>query len=204
MRPASILVGYHGCDRSVGESVLFRGKKLKASENDYDWLGHGIYFWENDPQRALDWAVQSQRRGKIKEPFVLGAVLCPSRCLDLTDQASLRYIKAAYDSLDELSFEFEVELPENKPAKKSDGDMLFRELDCMVINHLHYMRKLNKERAFDTVRGPFWEGGDLYPGARIKDKSHIQIAVRKPEVISGYFLPSFSSTPATLPAAKKK
>ena len=34
-------------------AVLLRGEPLQPSENDYDWLGRGIYFWEHGPQRAL-------------------------------------------------------------------------------------------------------------------------------------------------------
>jgi hypothetical protein len=50
------VLAFHGCDRSVGESVLSGATDLLRSENDYDWLGHGIYFWENDPKRALQYA----------------------------------------------------------------------------------------------------------------------------------------------------
>ena len=56
MKMGSFVLGYHGCDRKVGEAVLAGKKELKQSKNEHDWLGHGIYFWENNPQRALDWA----------------------------------------------------------------------------------------------------------------------------------------------------
>jgi hypothetical protein len=36
------VIGYHGCDESVMKNVLLRGKNLRPSENDYDWLGGGI------------------------------------------------------------------------------------------------------------------------------------------------------------------
>lgn len=29
---------------------------MRSSDNDYDWLGPGIYFWENNPKRAIDYA----------------------------------------------------------------------------------------------------------------------------------------------------
>lgn len=43
--PSSLILGIHGCDKSVGERIL-RGdiQHLRKSENSYDWLGHGVYF----------------------------------------------------------------------------------------------------------------------------------------------------------------
>ncbi|MBK9648990.1 MAG: hypothetical protein IPO67_28230 [Deltaproteobacteria bacterium] len=41
----------------------------------------------------------------------------------------------------------------------------------------------------DTVRGVFVEGDEASPGARIHLKTHVQIAVRNPDCIIGYFKP---------------
>jgi hypothetical protein len=46
-----------------------------------------------------------------------------------------------------------------------------------------------KESAFDSVRGLFPEGEELYPGAGFKDRTHIQIAVCNPDRILGLFYP---------------
>ena len=79
--PTAFVLGFHGCDRSVGESIL-RGEQthLEPSQNDYDWLGTGIYFWESDPLRALEFAQEraegaKNSRGDITVPFVVGAVI---------------------------------------------------------------------------------------------------------------------------------
>jgi hypothetical protein len=56
------LLGYHGCDRKVGAEVLSGKKTLQPSENDYDWLGPGIYFWIDSPERGLDWAREQARQ----------------------------------------------------------------------------------------------------------------------------------------------
>ena len=63
---------------------------MKPSENTYDWLGHGIYFWEHNYQRALEWAQQSP---KVEHPAVIGAVIDLGYCLNLTDSASTDYLK---------------------------------------------------------------------------------------------------------------
>ncbi|WP_234851529.1 hypothetical protein [Sinorhizobium meliloti] len=80
--PAYVL-GYHGCDKAVGMAALNGASPLLPSEKAYDWLGSGIYFWENDPERALEWATQKAESGAYKEPFVLGAIIDLGNCLDL-------------------------------------------------------------------------------------------------------------------------
>lgn len=56
-RRSGLILGFHGCDKSIRDKVINEsGFMLKKSENDYDWLGHGIYFWENNHERALHFA----------------------------------------------------------------------------------------------------------------------------------------------------
>jgi len=56
------IIAYHGCDEALADRVLRTGETLKVSENDYDWLGTGIYFWEFGPDRAMAWAEELHRR----------------------------------------------------------------------------------------------------------------------------------------------
>jgi len=84
---ASFVLGYHGCDRGTGEKLL-QNERFRPSENAYDWLGSGIYFWEANPDRALEWALQhvSHRKSKSgldSEPLVVGSVIDLGYCLDL-------------------------------------------------------------------------------------------------------------------------
>jgi len=73
---SNFILGYHGCDSDVGERLL-RGIPFKPSDNEYDWLGPGVYFWEANPQRGFEFAKEAaQRRGsRISKPFVIGAVI---------------------------------------------------------------------------------------------------------------------------------
>ncbi len=53
-RLPGLVLGFHGCDAQVGEDLLAgRHTHLRESKNKYDWLGNGIYFWENDPLTGL-------------------------------------------------------------------------------------------------------------------------------------------------------
>jgi len=66
--------------RQVGERVLAGQGELKASENAWDWLGNGFYFWENNPRRAREWAQSVKRNPSLskargEQPFAMGAIL---------------------------------------------------------------------------------------------------------------------------------
>jgi hypothetical protein len=50
---SSFLLGFHGTDEATAAAILAKNHHLSPSENDYDWLGHGIYFWEYSPLRAF-------------------------------------------------------------------------------------------------------------------------------------------------------
>ena len=124
---ASFILGYHGCDKPVGERIL-DGELFGQSNNDYDWLGPGIYFWEANPLRGLDFAREAKRRrsSNIKKPFVIGAVISLGLCLDLTTTAGIEQVRAAHKSL----VEFAAAAGSKLPGNAAEG--LLRGLDCAV------------------------------------------------------------------------
>jgi hypothetical protein len=55
---AGLILGFHGCDKSVRNKVItLKTDGLQSSSNDYDWLGNGIYFWENNCKRAMEFVI---------------------------------------------------------------------------------------------------------------------------------------------------
>ena len=75
MRHERTVIGYHGCDATVAERLL-AGEPFAPSDNNFDWLGRGVYFWEYGYQRAQDWAMQWPRLRGL--PFaVVGALIQP-------------------------------------------------------------------------------------------------------------------------------
>jgi hypothetical protein len=190
-RASAFVLGYHGCDKAVGEKILGGQEHLKASENDYDWLGTGIYFWENSTQRALHWASFAQQnprfsRINVNEPFVVGAIIDLGRCLDLLEAESIAVVAKGFKGLRASCEAAGLALPKNQIR---GGEMAIRRLDCAVINYVHVAREQDGEPAFDSVRAPFVEGPPLYQLAGFHERTHIQICVRKPEQIIGYFRP---------------
>ena len=187
---SGLVLGFHGCDESVAMKVLTGEEPLKKSTNNYDWLGHGSYFWENSPSRALEFATHLQKHpnrstGKIIKPAVIGAVIDLGYCLDLLDFDNLKMLKSTYEMM-QLTSNFDF--PENKSIGGL-GDLMLRELDCAVIETLHRLKEKSHQPPFDSIRGVFYEGEELYPNAGFRDKDHIQICIRNPNCIKGFFLP---------------
>lgn len=165
---------------------------LHSSKNDYDWLGHGMYFWENNFQRAMHFVQEQQKRrrkGKrtIAEPAVLGAVIDLGYCLDLLDKEYIDMIGESFVGVSGSYSALGAPIPSNTSLGISP-DLLIRKLDCAVIEHVHFQMR-RKARPLDSVRGVFIEGKPLYPTAGFYDKSHIQICVCNPNCIKGFFIP---------------
>ncbi len=180
---SSFVLGYHGCDKKVAEKLL-TGDDFKPSQNDYDWLGSGIYFWETNPKRGLEYAEELKklkRPPKIKTPAVVGAVIDMGLCLDLTTCLGVQQVRDAHKQLVEISKTANLQLPKNSP------DLLRRKLDCAVIQLVHKIRKDAGDPPIDSIKGIFIEGRPIYPDSGFHDKTHIQVCVCNPERIKGVF-----------------
>lgn len=180
---SSFILGYHGCDSDVGERLLGGAASFAPSNNDYDWLGPGIYFWEANPLRGLQFAAEASKRSRpdISTPFVIGAVIELGWCLDLTTASGLEWLRIAYNSLVDVTHMAGLELPSNS------HDGLRRNLDCAVIRRLHTIIEAESLPPIDTVKGVFIEGEPAYPGSGFQEKTHIQVAVINIRCIKGVF-----------------
>jgi hypothetical protein len=179
-----IILGYHGCDRTVAKKLL-DGVPFAPSQNDYDWLGHGIYFWEFGPDRALRFAKDQKERKKLKTPSVVGALIQLGNCFDLLDTHFTHDLAQAYGEFERITKEQGLPLPKNRG---NTPDKKLRKLDCAVLNW-YLARAAHQGNEYDTVRGGFIEGGEVFPGSGISKETHIQVAVRNPTCILGVFRP---------------
>ncbi|MDY7230122.1 hypothetical protein [Hyalangium rubrum] len=193
LRYARTVIGYHGCDESTVERLL-RGEPFRPSTNAYDWLGSGVYFWEYGPDRALSFAEEQRRRGKLKRPAVVGAVLQLGRCFDLLDT---RFTEDLADAHREFAAQARAQglpLPVNR-GRTPDREL--RYLDCTVLNW-YLLRMIARGTPYDSVRCAFLEGEPVYEGAGIYKKTHIQISICNPTCIVGTFIPTLEVTPPLL------
>lgn len=203
----SVVFGFHGCDQEIADRVIKHNEPLARSEKSYDWLGHGIYFWEGSESRALAWA--KSKKG-VKNPAVIGAVINLGNCLDLLDDSCINHLQMTYDILAEELTAIGQPLPQNS-AIDNNHFSFRRDLDCAVVMRLHQLnndgiaeklelpqteRESKHDLAIqthpnfiDSVRGMFPEGPELYRDSGFRLQNHIQICVVNPNCILGYFSP---------------
>ncbi|SEN71402.1 hypothetical protein SAMN05216436_12072 [bacterium A37T11] len=200
IRP-NLLIGFHGCDASVCHDLINKPDQVKLSKEPFDWLGHGVYFWENNYERALMWAQDKYKRGRIKEPAVVVAVLQLGYCCDFLDSKYVKILQDYYASMEAGYRQSELSMPQNRDLPNDQHkDRILRELDCAAIEYMHMRLRQNIQhdkqtqgfsnyKMFDSTRGVFTEGGPAFKGAGIFEKSHIQICIRNLNCIKGFFLP---------------
>lgn len=153
MRYDRTIIAYHGCDAIVAERIL-AGVPFERSENSYDWLGSGVYFWEFGLDRAWRFAEFQRQFGKVTTPAVVGTIIQLGECFDLMDTRHTMDLADAYASFRSLKRSARESLPKNRgktPERK------LRHRDCAVLNF--YLRALEERGLFvDTVRCAFLEG----------------------------------------------
>ena len=187
----NLYIGFHGCEKNVGIDLILHPNRIHMSAHDYEWFGHGFYVWENNYDRALDWA--SNHYPKFKEPFAIGVVYTLEKCLDLTDKHFIELLSKDYPEFLLDLKRMGTSVPQNTDLKgvPNPGGVL-RFLDCFLIEHVHSVNDIAEDIPyFDSVRGAFTEGTPAYPGTQFGDKNHIQVCVRNKKCIKGFFLPRY-------------
>jgi hypothetical protein len=154
---------YHGTTKAAADAILANG--FVVSQNRFDWLGDGVYFFQDSLERAVAWA-----RDHFDAPWaVVVAEIDLEHCFDLLDPTWFALLNEAYDGV------VEVYRREGRSLPRQEG--LAHGVDRIVLN---YAIEVLDQRgiAISTVRGAFQEGSPAFPGSALFDRSHVQIAVR--------------------------
>ncbi|MGB8700868.1 MAG: hypothetical protein WCD18_15750 [Thermosynechococcaceae cyanobacterium] len=165
------IYGYHGTTTAKAMNILTQG--FRASDNDYDWLGTGIYFFQDAPLRAEQWATQQYP----ENPAVIRALIRLDNCIDLFDIGWQPGLKNLYNSFVEQYRGTNRPLPTQNPDRSKA-----HRLDCAFFNYSIEFISLAGQTV-DSVRAAFMEGDRLFPNSAIFDLAHVQIAIRNPALI---------------------
>ncbi|HEX4104120.1 MAG TPA: hypothetical protein VHZ04_01415 [Candidatus Paceibacterota bacterium] len=174
MDRALTVFGYHGTSAESAEAILEPGKQTAErflfSENDTDWLGKGVYFFQDAPYRSREWpTIRVPPPARTENPVVLCAEIDLKDCLDLLDIEAAKEIVESYPSMEVDYKKSERLLPVNKGGK--------HEFDCALINYaVEYMEE--NGRKVNVVRAAFVEGRPILPESQLYSRAHVQIVVR--------------------------
>lgn len=181
--------GFHGCNILIKNQILSGQIKFAPSANLYDWLGYGVYFWENDFLRAHHWAEQIHGT----DAAVIGAKISLGNCFDVSNSNAKKMLRISYDLLLEDLRDTSATFPVNKPHPRGKGnpaDLVLRNLDKAVIeNAIEIASEKDLSITYDTVRAPFQEGFPVYPGSAFREHDHIHLCVRNPDLLTELFDP---------------
>ena len=142
-----------------------------VSRNVYDWLGDGIYFFQDAPNRAREWA--AQRHGA--DGVVIRSVIRLDDCLDLLDIQWNDLLNDAYTDVVEAAQRTGTSLPRQTAGA--------HRLDRVVLNLAVRLLGARRRMPVRSVRGVFGEGVPVFPNSAILSRAHVQIAVRDVSMI---------------------
>jgi hypothetical protein len=167
---ALVVRGYHGTSATRAAVIVRDG--FLPSDNDYDCLGNGVYFFEDGLVPARAWATRTHP----SEPAVVQADICLEDCMDLKDTLGwVPLLTQAHGEVVRVSREQGHALPRQTSAE--------HRLDHAVMEFA--VATLEREGIrVRAVRGVFAEGPPAFPGSFLSEGSHVQVAVRDPELIS--------------------
>jgi hypothetical protein len=157
VRRALAIRGYHGTSATQAAVIVRDG--FLPSDNDYDCLGNGVYFFEDGLAPARAWA----KRAHPSEPAVVQADVRLEDCLDLKDTLGwVPLLAQAHGEVVRVSEEQGRALP----RQTGDEHRLDRAVMEFTVSTLE--REGIRVRA---VRGVFAEGPPAFPGSFLSEGS---------------------------------
>jgi hypothetical protein len=166
---ALVIRGYHGTSAAHAAVILRDG--FIRSDNDYDCLGDGVYFFEDGLAQASAWAT----RAHPSEPAVVQADVRLEDCMDLKD--SVGWVPLLAEAHDEV---LRVSREQDLPLPRQTGST--HRLDRMVVEVTVAILE-RKGTPIRAVRAVFAEGAPAFPGSFLSEGFHVQVAVRDTDLI---------------------
>ena len=154
-------IGYHGTEYDNALSIL-RNKNFIQSCTEDEWLGDGVYFFENDERQAICFITKAR---KVQNYKVIKANIKTKNLLDLIDLET-------YENFEQFARQFKdryLKKKDNRPRK--------------LINSV-VLKAMYKLKPYDVVRAVF-PVPQTQPAPRTNiQPMQIQICVKEPKCIT--------------------
>jgi hypothetical protein len=176
MKKSIEVYGDRGTSQAQAASILRNG--FQASDNDYDWLGTGVYFFQDAPLRAE----QLARERHPQNPAVICAVIRLENCIGLFDINWVPQLKNVYNLFVQQYRSTDRPLPKQNPDRSKA-----HRLDCAFFNYASKFLS-SEQQPVESIRAVFVEGKRIFSDSAIFDLAHVQIAIKNRALIKQYYL----------------
>ena len=158
----SLVKAYHAGELEEIDAFIKQRSGIRHSSRQGEWLGEGVYFWENDPVRAEEWQIQKNKGAilecEIDTSFLLNLLVKSEHTIEFYDRARQRAENLAKSP----------NLRNQRSAQKFD-------LDHQVFRESQPYFQL--EKGLCGVRMAFFLGESITLDGNIFENQHIQICL---------------------------
>ncbi len=167
--------GYHGTSQDHASDIM-EANEFRPSRNVDDWLGHGIYFFQDAPTRAREWSAKRDD----EQVVVIKARISLEDCLDFLD---ITWEQELHSLVRRFNKQLEKGTYAEERRKQIAGRETFHPLDCRFMNWLIGILLERIDAPCKSIRAAFQEGDPIFEDAKIFDRSHVQINVLDQSII---------------------
>lgn len=168
-------IAFRGTDRNYGRQVL-ENKYWGKSEGKDEYFGHGVYFFEEDYNEALNWAKYTRKISDKDIVIIWASIKCErSKILDLLNSVTHREYMKIIDAV------------YSKYKDSEEVPKFGYPYDCELIN------LICDKLGYKLVRGAYSPNHKqsmflIKKGVTRHAKTHIQLCVRDTDIINDYCL----------------
>lgn len=184
-----LITAHHGTTATIAARIK-GGEEFTPSTNIGDWLGTGIYFWQDAPKRAAYWARRAARRAKDK-PAVLETQIDLTNCLDLLDLFAFNTMKVECAEFERRTSGYEQDplvIEDGATVYPPDGTRLVdrNKKDKALFDFATASIEAKTGKPVPVVRSAFLWGEALHKTSFVFDWSNVHICVRDHSAIQSY------------------
>lgn len=152
-------IGYHGTTKLAAELII-KSNEFFVSDNSEDWLGKGVYFFEDDINQAINFISKAR---KVKDYKIIKAKIKSDRWIDLVKNENYLYLLKIADEIKKR----------NIPSLKG-----YKLVNAVVIDFMHQIEEFDIISAtFEIEKSSRCSGMNIMP-------MQIQICVKNTNCIS--------------------